>query len=77
MTKLDEIIKTYYENNEPITSSDLFDLQSVKDIAIAYAKLCLDKAAEEAKIYFADEDWQWNTSKIKVSKKSITDIKLP
>lgn len=69
---LKELIEQYSYQNEGV-----YTLIDIENLCKEYAKICLEKAAEKATIYFADEDWQWNTSKIKVSKKSITNIELP
>lgn len=78
MTKLDEIIDTLPSQN--------FNRERVKEIAIAYAKICLEKAAEEAKVIKVhlwenvkdvDDEFECGDYEIKVFKKSITNIELP
>lgn len=92
MKRLEEIIGTYYADGKcpTYTTEQLeFTVEEVKEIAIAYAKFCLEKAAQEAQIkmeytlsfgepsvYFVQETEQ-NNYNLSVSKESITNIKLP
>lgn len=50
MKKLEEILDIFPAQN--------FNRERVKEIAIAYAKLCLEKAAREAKVctYYVDDE---------------------
>lgn len=53
---LKELIEQYSYQNEGI-----YTLIDIEKLCREYGKLCLEKAAEEATIYFSDEDWQWDT----------------
>lgn len=81
MTKLDQII---WNTPIPVMVDEVearYPIETIKEIAIAYAKLCLEKAAKEAKIkivfnpstvvkggYYSDNV---------IDKESITNIELP
>ena len=81
MIKLDEII---WNTPIPVMIDEVearYPIETIKEIAIEYAKLCLEKAAEAAKIktvfkpstvveggYYSDNV---------IDKESITNIKLP
>lgn len=78
MTKLEEILDIFPTQN--------FDRERVKEIATAYAKLCLEKAAEEATLSFSGIDNEIETDltgcsndygSYWINKQSITNIKLP
>lgn len=86
MTKLDEII---WNTPIPVMVDEVearYPIETIKEIAIEYAKLCLEKAAEEAKaikvhlwenVKDVDDEFECGDYEIKVFKKSITNIKLP
>ncbi len=86
--KLDEIIKDY-SPSIVMPELSLYRVYDVKEIAIAYAKVCLEKAAEEATIrmeftlsfgepsvYYVKETEQ-NNYYLSIHKDSITNIELP
>lgn len=76
MKKQDELEKLI-ESDEHFVgcySTVLLIKEEIRNLAIAYAKLCLEKAAEEAYIDDDGKDYQphyW------IVKESITNIELP
>lgn len=74
MTKLDEIIKDYHPSII-MPELSLYRVHDVKEIAIAYAKLCLEKAAEHAVVFLPTHYGLHLTHN--VDKQSIINIELP
>lgn len=75
MTKLDEII---WNTPIPVMIDEVearYPIETIKEIAIAYAKLCLEKAAEEAVVFLPTHYGLHGTHN--VDKQSITNIELP
>lgn len=74
MIKLDEII---WNTPIPVMVDEVearYPIETIKEIAIEYAKLCLEKAAEEA---YMDDDGKDYQPHFWIVKESITNIKLP
>lgn len=85
MKKLEELINSN-EHFVECYSLMLPIKKQITQLAIAYAKICLEKAAEEAKVIKVhlwenvkdvDDEFECGDYEIKVFKKSITNIELP
>lgn len=72
MTKLDELIESD-EHFVRCYSLMLPIREQIKELAIAYAKICLEKAAEDAEVKVVGGNYTIYT----VDKNSITNIELP
>lgn len=70
MNKLEELINQYSYQNEGV-----YTLLDIRKLCVEYAKICLEKAAEEAVVFLPSHYGLHGTHN--VDKQSITKIKLP